>query len=141
MTKLDQELESLERVFIRPKTVSFNEILMQKLGVALAKIKRAEGELRTAKQELGALNQKASMIMALLGSGELTGFLVVSQADNFGIESGFTSLQDIAHHFDSMWFKLFLGREEPKLHLGDELYHVANNGMLTFIKAKRDSSD
>lgn len=110
-----------------------------KLEIAKSRVNLESEELllHTVRERHAALKYKAEATTLILNGAP--GFLLVEQDNKYEIQSGFTAFEEVCHFFVDASFKASLF--EPKLDRGWELYRVSSNGILTFVDAKRDSSD
>lgn len=138
MKKLEDAVKKLEETY---KTkMSYRELAEKEISRlrinATTKVTEAQNrldeEVRLRKQVIEQMDR----IHRVLEDG---GYVVISQNDNekFKIESGFTALEEIFPLFRTM--KASYLPVDP--YLGEVVYKVAENGMMTFYSANWDSSD
>ena len=89
-------------------------------------------------RQLSATIEKILLLRKIYNS-RCVGFIRINQvfAHSLDIQSDFTSIEDIILDFNA--YEVFLNQPAP--HLGDYVYKVCENGLLTIVDSKVDSSD
>lgn len=132
-SKLEEALEKIEpKLSIHDKVKIKIEV---KKSMVLSSVEKLKTEFEQANENYKRYCKTWDEISYVFKHG---GFIVVSQHIKIEIKSGFTAIEELI--LEDVPMQAF--KEEPKkLLLGDVLYSVAENGIMTFIKANYDSTD
>lgn len=136
MTKLEQAIKSIEPRFSNKKTIS--ELAKDQVARKLSGVNfQREMEVQNHKEAMARISYKEQQLhnamMILNGSA---GYVINVQGKH-DIISEFSSFEEVIGYVGQFGFEVLMEPKNPSL--GEELYRVSENGMMTLIGAQYES--